>query len=175
MLEALKIIGALLGIFAFFWKVRDLFSSYLHIELTVDTDGEDTVSAKAVVENKSPKPKKVDNALLVVGPEAENPIETFNRIAVSAGLELKVSSTNEIAASHFDRSIYDGEGRAVIPLSFFYSENITISDERLAYRAPIDSTTLERGRPYSVRFFISTACRLHRSAHGSFMLKESAG
>ena len=33
MLEALKIIGALLGIFAFFWKVRDLFSSYLHIEL----------------------------------------------------------------------------------------------------------------------------------------------
>ncbi|MBI4744866.1 MAG: hypothetical protein HY776_08660 [Actinobacteria bacterium] len=171
MLEFLKVVGSVLGILAFGWKVWDSFASYLYIDITVDSDGK-VVSAKTVVENRSGRDKKINNALLLIGPEEESPVDTFNRLSKVATLGMEVRSTNEIAAVQLSAPIYDGEGRAIIPLPFYYSENITIGDERLNYRATLDSDKLNSGRAYSVRFFVWATGRYHRSTHDSFVLKE---
>ena len=53
LLEILKIIGAFLGVVAFVWKVWDLFSKLLYINLVVDHKEDGSLSALTVVENKS--------------------------------------------------------------------------------------------------------------------------
>lgn len=173
MLDILKVIGAFLGTLSFCWQVWNLFASYLYIDLSVDPDDCGIIFAKAIVENKSQKDKKIDNALLLVGPEEELPTDTFNSLAKFAKLAFSVKSTDEIAKIRLNDSIYDEVGRAVIPLPFFYSENIAIGDERVSYRAPINSSKINRGKPYSVRFFLWVAGRYHRSTHDSFLIKET--
>jgi hypothetical protein len=44
------------------------------------------------------------------------------------------------------------EGRQIIPLSFFYSENRLIADEQLSYCTPLSLESIETGVPYSVTF-----------------------
>lgn len=168
MLEALKIVGALLGIFAFGWKVWDIFSSYLYISLSVNVTDNECISALTTVENKSPLAKRIDNAVLLIGPESESPIETFNLIFKHSKFDFTVKSTNDIVANRLDGPTYGPDGRVLIPLPFYYSENVAIGDERLSYRSPIDVGAIEAGKPYSVRFFVSTQGRLHRSTHDCF-------
>lgn len=171
MLETFKIVGSLLGILAFGWKVWDFFATYLHIGLTVDVDDGRTISAKTIVDNKGSRSKKIDNALLLIGPESESPIETFNQLFKSIGNERKVISTNEIAETKLEEQCSDNNGRAIIPLSFYYSENVSVGDEQLSYRAPINSDGIEAGKTYSVRFFVYGEGRLHRSTHDSFSIQ----
>lgn len=174
MLETLKIVGSLLGILAFGWKVWDIFSSYLYISVSVDVTNDEFISALTIVENKSPKVKSVDNAILLVGPESEDPIETFNRISEHSNLGITAKYTNDIVRKRLDGSAYGVNGRAVIPLPFYYSENVDIGDERLSYRAPIDLGEVEAGKPYSVRFFLWAHPRLHRSTQDCFITSPSS-
>ena len=167
MLEIFKIIGSLAGLVAIIWKIWDSFSHYLHIELTVHFDGQRFI-AKTKVENKSLWPKKISNALLLIGPESEDPIDTFNSIT-----GRQAEFTNHIVKCLFAEPTFGINGRAVIPLAFFYSENIRISDECVTYSAPINTANVLRGVPYSVRFFIADKRRLHRSTHDCFMLTNT--
>ena len=165
MLESIKLIGALLGAFTFFWKVWDARSNYLHIELTVHFDDQGPI-AKTKVENKSLLNKKINNALLLIGPESDNPIDTFNLVT-----GIQAYFTNDIVSCcPFREPILGTEGRAVIPLPFFYSENVRISDECVTYSAPIPAEGILQGIPYSARFFIADKKRLHRSTHDCFTL-----
>lgn len=169
MLEALKIVGASLGIIAFGWKLFDLFRAYLHIHLDLDHCGE-FLLAKATVENKSSLRKRIDNAVLLVGPENENPVETYNRLAPIAGSMPTATCTNDITAERLPEPVYDGHGRMLIPLDFFYSENVAIADEHLSYVAPFQTASFQEGVPYAVRFFVWKKKRLHRSTHSCFVL-----
>ena len=170
MLESLKIVGALLGIAAFVWKVHDLFVAYLHIALEI-SQSKDNVFATATVENKSLLRKRIDNALLLVGPESESPLETFKRVSDENAWGITATSTNDIAAHRIEGTAVASKGRQVVPLSFFYSENLAIADERLSYCAPLSLESVEAGVPYSVRFFVSGKERLHRSTHNCFQLQ----
>lgn len=170
-MEYLKIIGAILGIAAFIWKVWDLFQSYLHIALTVKTDDGRPV-ARTTVENKSLKPKRIDNAILLIGPESETPIDTYNNIANSAGDIKPVKHTNQIVQRTVSNKICGGKGHLIIPLPFYYSENVRISDEVVSYSAPLEKDDFELGVTYSVRFFISGKYRLHRSTHDCFTIHD---
>ena len=50
---------------------------------------------------------------------------------------------------------------------FYYDENVTIGDENLTYRGSIDKSKLKNGN-YSVRFYIFSSFRLHRSTQDLF-------
>jgi len=172
MLETLKIIAAVLGVVAFAWRIRDSIASYLHIDIAVCVS-ENAVLATSVVENKGIRTKNIDNAFLLVGPEGECPIQTFNLISAEANVGIHVESTNDIAAFRATQRIDGLEGRQIIPLSFFYSENIRIVDERLTYSAPIFTGNIVAGRPYSVRLYVWDSARLHRSNQDCFVLSET--
>ena len=61
--------------------------SYLHLDLSVNLEEDGSLSALTVVENKSPGlvRKTITNAVLLVGPESEGPLATFNCISHHAG------------------------------------------------------------------------------------------
>lgn len=161
------IIGVIPGLKALKEGRQDREKSYLHIALRVDLNGNGFPSARTEIENKSVSKKKLGNALLLVGPEQEDPRDTMRELGIP------VCSTNDIAAHKEADTVSGSQGRAFIPLPFFYSENVQISDEKVAYRAPINTHDIPVGEPYAVRFFIYTPERLHRSTHDSFVLPPS--
>lgn len=171
-IDIVGLIGGLLGIIAFLWRVTDQFQSYLHLALHVKYDkGSGIVTALATVENKGTRRKNLDYALLLIGPELESPIKTAQEIAVVEGIDVQISSTNDVVEYlRRDKPIYTDTGRALIPLPFFYSEQVRIADETLTYKTLIDQAKMKKGEPYAVRFFIAEKRRLHRSTQDLFVL-----
>jgi hypothetical protein len=172
MLEFLKISGAVLGIVAFFWKVIDTYKSYLHISINIKEVNQSYALIKLQVDNRYLKPKTIDNAILLIGPEPELPVETYNKIAGEVNLGKTVKNTNEIAEHCLSSPIYI-KNRAIIPLPFFYSENLRIADENPTYTVSIDLHHFEKNKTYSVRFFILGENRLHRTSQDCFLLIDS--
>lgn len=168
-LEAVKIIGAILGILSFAWRIYDETASYLHIELTIEDAtaiNSNYILANVKVENKGKLAKNIDNALILVSPETENPVITYNQLNHS-----EIKEMSEIFATEQTiESKYDEKGRAIIVLPFFYTENTRIADEIVSYSAPIKIEEVEKNVPYAVRFFIWTKKRLHRSTEQTFVL-----
>ena len=164
-MDYLKTIGSLLGILAFFWKVYDTFSSYLYIDLSINCDKK--ISIKTCVTNQSVCKKKIIKAVLLIGPENECPVKTFNTLNSKF---IKIKYTNEILNYRNNEPVCDGKERAIIPLTFYYSENVKIGDEKLSYTASLDIDKLTKNKAYSVRFFICDSGRLHRSTQELFIL-----
>lgn len=157
------LIAAIPGIIAL-WQIRDRYRSYLHIKVRTALGPGNFVTAATVVENRSILEKKLDNALLLIGPENESPLVTMREIGIP------VRYTNEIVEQRVDDIKSGPDGRCLIPIIFYYSENVHIADEKISYRVPIDTRNMERCTPYSVRFFIGTPGRLPRSTQDCFIL-----
>jgi hypothetical protein len=171
--ETAKVIGAIAGVIALGWKVYDEFGNYIHISIEVE-QSEGAVSALSTVENKGNRPKKINYAFLLIGPHDESPIETgrklCERLSLASGLPIKY--TNHLRHLIANEPTYADGGRALIPLPFFYSENVDIADERLNYRVVLDASQFKAGAAYSVRFYIFNDKRLHRSTHDAFVRLE---
>ena len=169
MAGVLQSIGALLGTVAFIWKVWETFRRYLQIDLSTTTFPDGSWQARTKVQNNGTKRKRIDHAFLLIGPEGQSPVETANDIALTNDLKLgrEIKHTNDI--SQLDRQDGDEttlrgtDGRALISIPFYYSENTEIGDERLTYTVPLPTDKLLSNTVYSVRFFIETEGRLHRS------------
>ena len=162
-----KLIGGILGIIAFLWKIWDVVSSYLHISVQVSKT-ENMASVKTQVQNKSLRGKSLTKALLLIGPENEDPLETANYISKEIGQGIDFEYTNDIEFLQARVPIYSDNKRALVPLPFFYSEQVRVADESLTYRASLDLSKLEKNLHYSVRFFIFGKNRLHRSTQDLF-------
>ncbi|TKJ38799.1 MAG: hypothetical protein CEE38_03610 [Planctomycetes bacterium B3_Pla] len=171
MIESLKNIGVLLGVIAFAWKVWDAYVSYLHIYLEKPELEGGNITIRTRIENRGLVRKTVNYAILLVGPEAENPIETAQAISTCLGDQVKIQCTNDIEHLKADNPVITDQGRALIPLSFFYSEQVAIGDEDLSYRCHLSIQTFETNTPYSVRFFVFAQKRLHRSTQESFIIE----
>ena len=169
MLEFLKIFGAILGILAFAWKIYDVLSSYLYIDIDVGEMSNNYQIMKTKVENRAKKTKEIDNALLLVGPEDEDPRETYNKLMEFEGIDVTVEDTNTIAKKKLEKQIDDNKGRIVIPLTFYYDENVQIGDEAVNYYVPVNTKDLSEGTPYSARLFIWVDGRYHRSTQACFI------
>ena len=74
------IIGAVTGLAALAWQMWDCLVSYLQIKVCVDSRCNDYVTVITMVENRSVMKKKLRNALLLIGPETENPLDTMHEI-----------------------------------------------------------------------------------------------
>lgn len=168
--EIIAAIGLGLGMLSFGWHILNASKKYLHIDLTLIVDNARFISALTRVENTGWLRKRIDNALLLIGPESESPIDTFNAISKQSDIGIYAKSTNDIVAHEEDTICSGPKGRLLIPLPFYYSENVAIADERMSYRSPIVSEHLPTGVPYSVRFFLHSSGRLHRSTQDSFIV-----
>jgi hypothetical protein len=174
--NTLSKIGAVLGIIAFFWNVLDAFANYLHIDLAIEQhklNSKRYVTALATVENTGRLAKRIDYALLLIGPEDETPVATAKHIAKQINFDPdRISFTNDISLLVTSTPEYAKDGqRALIPLPFFFSEQLTIGDETLKYRCTIDKSKLAKNSSYSVRFFIFGEYRLHRSTQDLFRVE----
>lgn len=171
-IDIVGLIGGFLGIIAFVWRIIDELQSYLHLALHVEAnDQKGIVTALTTVENRGSRRKNLDYALLLIGPEAESPLKTGREIAMFIGSNIEISSTNDLVEHlRFNEPIYTDTGRAVIPLPFFYSEQVRIADETLTYKTLIDPSKMKKGESYAVRFFIEDEKRLHRSTQDLFVL-----
>ena len=167
------------GFIIFVLLLWDRCVRYLCIELRVEIGPTNIVTVMTTVENKGIMKRNLNNAVLLIGPENETPISTVKRIFGSEcikrkdGTTYKIEYTNDIAEICLTETKIEqnGEGRCLIPIPFYYSENDGIGDEKIAYRVPITDTNIfTKGVPYSVRFFIHAKRRLHRTTHDSFVL-----
>ena len=143
------------------------FGSYLRISVSVDGPQDDWFTFLTTIENKGNRPKYLANAFLLVGPEAESPVQTALHVIRSVGNLEMLAFTNDLAEIRLPSTTYC-KGRAIIPLTFYYSENVRIGDEILTYRAPLSATKLSPG-PCAVRFFIFQKGRLLRSTQDCFI------
>lgn len=166
--EILKTLGAVAGIAAFVWRLVDEFGSFLRISLKIDGPTNGWITVLTCVDNRSNRGKEISNALILVGPEAESPLATAALLnaTIQSGGDLRY--TNDLEHLRVDRPVFT-QGRGMIPLTFYFAENVDIGDETLTYRAPIPVDQLLRGTPYSVRFFLFSKGRLHRSTQECFI------
>jgi hypothetical protein len=170
--EIVKILGGVAGIVALVWRFIDEFGTWIRISVKVSGLSDGWISALTMADNKGNRPKPIEFACLLVGPEDENPVETATTLATTLDLKVLINHTNDIEMLKNASCVpFYSNGRALLPLPFYYSENIDIADETLTYRAPIDTSKLNPGVAYSVRFFIFLKGRLHRSTHDSFFNK----
>jgi hypothetical protein len=173
--ELVKVLGGLAGIVALIWRIVDEFGGWLRIGLKVETSSAGEVTALTTVDNRSNRPKPIEFACLLVAPEHEDPVMTASILAKALGLGDPFESTNELARLHavVRKSVYT-DGRALVPLPFYYDEQIDIADETLTYRAPLETARLSPNVAYSVRFFIFVTGRLHRSTHDAFITPRAS-
>lgn len=165
--EIVKTLGALAGVAALVWRFVDEFGSYLRISVSVDGPQGDWFTVLTTIDNKGNRPKDLANAFLLIGPEAESPIQTALYVIRSAGRVEMLAFTNDLAEIFLPSTTYSN-GRAIIPLTFYCFENTRIGDETLTYRAPLSAVDLLPG-PYAVRFFVFPKNRLHRSTQDCFV------
>lgn len=169
--DILAVVGALTGTIALGWRVLDEFGSFLRIAVKVELGKGDWATALTTVDNKGTRPKVVSYALLLIGPESKNPIETAKSLARQAEYKGRLEYTNDIEQFKVDRPLIAND-RALIPLQFYYSESVDIADETVTYRTPIDIKNFKCSLPYAVRFFVFGAPRLHRSTQDAFIKEK---
>jgi hypothetical protein len=178
LLDVLAVGGGTLGIIAFLWRVWDEFGSYLLLGIEIKTDVPGYAVAVARVENSGRRKKNLSAAFLLVGPFAEAPVQTYNKIAASAGL-AEAHYTNDILRSNASRTLVIDKGmRQLIPLPFFTQENVRVGDEKLACSVPIKLEAAHYAGPYSVRLLVGTDARwvprLHRSVHDIILVDPAS-
>jgi hypothetical protein len=169
LLDVLAVGGGILGMITFIWRVWDEFGSYLFLGLEIKTGVPGYAVVVTRVENSGRRTKNLGAAFLLLGPFAEDPVQTYNKIAASAGL-AEARYTDDILRSDVSRTLVIDEGmRQLIPLTFFTEENVTVGDEKLACSVPIKLQAAHYTGPYSVRLLIGgnagRISRMHRSVH----------
>jgi hypothetical protein len=173
--DFLRSIGGLAGIAALAWRAVDEFSSYLRISLKIEGPKDGWITLLTTVENRGGRKKDLSWAFLLIGPECENPIDTGNILFKECGEnilfkecgeEIVLESTNDffLYSNRIHNRLSSGH-RFLIPLTFYYSENIAIGDETLTYRYPLCIDHVPKHTPLSARFFVAGRNRLHRSTH----------
>jgi len=161
----LALFGLGLSIWNFTIALLDRHRTFTLVELTCTPAGNRSILTAKIDNSRRPQ-RRVGHALLVIGPEGENPIETFNETARSHGIALEVQDTNSFHRFPRDSSRFDGSCRAVIPLPFFYSENIAFGDEILTYSTSLRREDFPLTDVLEARFFLypdDAKKRYHRS------------
>jgi len=170
--DLFRTMGGLAGIAALLWRAYDEFGSYLRISIKVEGPKSGWVTVLSTVENKSTRRKNLMWAFLLIGPENESPVDTANILLRKQGSPVSVSHTNDLfgVMKSIGDFVVRHDSRILIPLPFFYSENIAVGDETLNYKSPIYVGDFTGSSPFSVRLFVAGHGRLHRSTHDCFIV-----
>ncbi len=137
-------------------------TSYLILGLSLARVNPTCLVATTSLENRSAAPKLLDTVFLLVGPIAESPTETFNRVLVAHG-QPPVGDISQFGSATVGLAPQCHAGdRQYLRLEYYSTENSEVGDELLTYEAILNVSSLERGSGYSVRLFLYGPGRLHR-------------
>lgn len=160
-------IGSIFG----FYKYNQIKSEYL--DLLVETKSENNIhSIKTQVFNKSGVKKSIEYAFILITRQEVNILDAISNFINTHNWDIDINCTdnfkclrNRIEIPTLDNNMY------IIPLRFYYSENIQIGNESPSYTYSFNNNdlNLECGI-YSVRFFIYPKSGLHRSTVDSLII-----
>lgn len=167
----LAVLGAITGSVALGWRIIDEIGAFLRISLKVEPPKDGWTTALTAVENKGYRRKRISYAFVLIGPESEGPIETAQILASKAGHCEPLNNTNDFELFVVTKPVIAGD-RVIIPLPFYYSENVHFSDEMATYRVPVNVETFSLATPYAVRFYVFAPNCLHRSTQDTFIIEK---
>lgn len=189
--EIVKAIGALAGFAAFAVTIFNTRRAYIQQKITIrDVKNDTFLLIDLEVQNTSPWPKRIDHAFLIVSPYEEEIVsgrktdKDTGEVVKSTGWHIVNSFKRQKRFERLQNPVVTNDlellpksdkieenSRAYIPLMYFFSENVRISDETLRYTVALKKSNYFPGQAYAVRFYIAGSNRLHRSVHSAFSIQ----
>jgi hypothetical protein len=170
--KVLSLIGGFAGFATLAWRLWDVWKAFLHIGVTVEPMQGQRVKIRTVVENTNTIARKIDAAFLIIGPEDEDVDATVISLLTKARPPTRFDTLTDMVQTvasiiEKDSEKLVGTGRMIIPLSYYYNENVDVADENLSYERTVPIGDFPKGT-YSVRFYVEARPRLHRVVHAIF-------
>lgn len=162
------VIGSIFG----FYKYYQIKSEYL--DLRVKTKYENNIySIKTQVYNESGVKKNIEYAFILITRQEINILDAINEYIHTIDQDINISYTDDlkILKKYVKTHKFANNNMCIIPLRFYYIENIQIGNESPSYTYSFENSVLnlETGI-YSVRFFIYQKKGLHRSTVDSLII-----
>jgi len=173
-IKVLGLVGGFAGFATLVWRFWDVTRAFLHIEVSAESIGESRVKVRTVVENSTSLPRRLDAAFLIVGPQDDGALGTALELLPDwrpqgpGPLNQMVRKIATIIET--DGKMISRDARMIIPLSYYYDENVDVADEKLSYEHVISTDTFPVGT-YAVRFYVEGVPRLHRVVHAAFQVE----
>jgi hypothetical protein len=173
-LKVLPLVGSVAGGITLVWRFYDVWRAYLHIEMTIDSIEGGKVKLRTEVHNTNTLPRKLDAAFLIVGPAAECPDRPATLLLKRSFSDLSemVGEVSKYVRNNPYHPLGDNLGHAIIPLPYYYIEQVDVADERLSFERIIDCARFPPNQ-YDARFYIEGARQLHRVVHAAFNVSPS--
>jgi hypothetical protein len=145
------------------------------LDLEIQTSSvEGFYSVKTQVINKSGENKGIDFAFVLITEQEENIVNSIQTVIKIKRLNIEIKQSNDFdkLKDFIDRPTFINKSIGIIPIKFYYLENITIANENPGYTYTFDNSNigLKKGI-YSARFFIYPLIGYHRSTVGSLIIK----
>ena len=157
--------------YQYFEEKKRSLENYLDLELNV-TQNLSYYSIKTRVLNKSGVDKRIFYAFVLLTKQDDNIIAKINSL-----LKTDFLYTNDFVKLNklIGHNIIINPDTAIIPLPFYYSENVSIGNESPQYTFTFDNNNLKLKKGiYSVRFYIFPGLdelhQLHRSTVDSLII-----
>jgi hypothetical protein len=131
---------------------------------------EDFALIRTSISNESMRAKNLRKVFLLVGPEEEDPVDTFNSIVTSSASQDPTCCAVRFESFDLPQVLTDSsQKRFIIPLDYYFEENDNIGNEELSCETAIEWARLSPGQRYAVRFYAfghrPWRRRLHRKIH----------
>lgn len=155
--ENFAIIGGIIGIAAFLWKVLEALTSHVSTQVSATNTQDSTCRIKVQITNSGLTPKRVAFACVVIFPFGKTLDEAVNSCLQSSGAASTAPSEALLALFQKSNSIAAPNGTshcAVIPLPFIYKDQIQIGNETVTYEFPITLPSKDKGKFFEVRVII---------------------
>jgi hypothetical protein len=165
-LDWVALIGGILGVVAFAITAKNIWewiTGYVAVSLKI-AKNEGRVVVETSVENTSVWRREINWAFLIISPRGNDFLEPLKSQTTK-----KLKSTNDLINLKTDKQLSE-DGVDLIPLTFFYREQVSVADEKITYTEILENPGTGI---YDVRFFVfpkSVRHGLHRCNHGAFIV-----
>ena len=146
-----------------------------YLDLTIDVySSKKNHSIKTQVINKSGEDKVINFAFILITKQDANIVGELEQIVKTYNWNVNLEQRTNcfyLIKPHVKKPLFEKE-LCIIPLSFYYSENVRIGNENpcFTYTFNQDDVQLEKGI-YSVRFFIYPDIGYHRCTVDSLIVE----
>lgn len=169
-------VGAFWVLFEFYSKRKKQLDD--HLNLTVSIDKFDSYHLiKTSLENTTLFPKQIEYAFLII---SKFDVDFMKEINSHFKLNLEYSNQLfQLKQKISEKFLCINDKLLIIPLSFYYKENVRVANEQLTYSIPILSGEDEYGdtSKYEVRFFVyrnkKDTNNYHRLTQCSFICNKT--
>jgi hypothetical protein len=145
------------------------------LDLIIETKSDnDFHSIKTQVINKSGGDKDIDYSFLLITKQENNILTDIQIIIKHLNLDLQIDCTNKLnqLKRFISHPLFIDNSIGMIPLDFYFSENIGIGNESPGYTFTFNNKKIKlQDGIYSTRFFIYPTEGYHRSTVDSLIIK----